>query len=95
MPHRYRETVIDHCHREVGHQTFVKSLARIQESYVCPEMSKAIRTYLARCVECQTLCPKSHDTQRGQMPVQTQPFHTWGLDLVGPFPHHPKEISTC
>ena len=37
-------------------------------------------------MHCKTLAPSRQEDQRGRMPVPPQPFHTWGIDLVGPFP---------
>ena len=86
LPHTYRGQVVDRCHEEVGHAGLHKTLARIQESYLWPGMRTSVRTYLEHCVHCKTLAPNRQENQRGRMPVPPQPFHTWGIDLVGPFP---------
>ena len=98
LPYKYRQQVIDRCHEEVGHAGLHKSLARIQESYVWPGMRRSVRTYLAHCVHCNTLTPQSQENLRGQMPVPPCPFHTWGIDLVGPFTKSSqgnKYLLTC
>ena len=86
LPQQYRQQVIDRCHAEVGHAAFLKTLSRIQEHYVWPSMRKHIRSYISNCVLCNTLAPKHPAHPRGVVPTPPAPFHTWGIDLVGPFP---------
>ena len=40
LPQAYRQQVIDPCHTEANHATTAKTLARIQDNYVWPEMRK-------------------------------------------------------
>ena len=86
LPQQYRGAVIDRCHGELGHAGFDKTLRRVQEYYVWPGMRKHIREYLATCSLCRTLTPPNQPEQLGRMPTPPAPFHTWGMDLVGPFP---------
>jgi hypothetical protein len=86
LPQSFRQKVIDRCHAEVAHAAFAKTLARVQENYVWPGMRKAIRTYLAHCTKCNVLTPPNPRILRGSIPVPPAPWHTWGIDLVGPFP---------
>lgn len=85
LPHAYRQQVIDRCHEEAGHAALAKTLGRIQESYVWPGMRRHVREYLTTCARCRTLTPPRQKNPRGQMPVPPTSFHTWGIDLVGPF----------
>lgn len=86
LPQQFRQQVIDRCHSEVAHAAFSKTLARIQENYVWPGMRKHVREYLASCVYCNTVTPHNPSQPRGIIPTPSSPFHTWGIDLVGPFP---------
>ena len=86
LPRQYRQQVIDRCHAEVGHAAFMKTLARIQETYIWPSMRTHIKSYISHCVLCNTLTPSHPVHPRGIVPVPPAPFHTWGIDLVGPFP---------
>jgi transposase InsO family protein len=86
LPHAYRQKVIDRCHIEVAHAAFAKTLARVQESYLWSGMRKSIRSYLGHCTKCRTLTPSNPRILRGTVPVPPCPWHTWGMDLVGPFP---------
>jgi len=98
LPFKYRQQVVDRCHEEVGHSGLHKTLARIQESYIWPGMRKSVREYLSHCVHCKTLVPPGQENARGQMPVPPCPFHTWGIDLIGPFTKSPqgnKYLLTC
>lgn len=84
LPQQFRQRVIDRCHGEVGHSAFEKTLKRVQENYVWPGMRKAIREYTRRCMRCNTLTPAHPAAMRGKMPTPDAPFHTWGMDIVGP-----------
>jgi transposase InsO family protein len=86
LPQQFRQKVIDRCHAEVGHAAFLKTLSRVQEHYVWPGMRKHIRDYIKHCVLCNSLSPNNPAHPRGTVPVPPAPFHTWGIDLVGPFP---------
>lgn len=98
LPQQYRAQVIDRCHLEVAHSAHVKTLARVQEHYVWPGMRKHIREYISKCVLCNTVTPTNPPTPRGKIPTPPAPFHTWGIDLVGPFPRDAKGkqyLLTC
>jgi len=86
LPQAYRGQVIDRCHGEIGHAGFSKTLLRVQEHYVWPGMRQHIREYLATCSRCRALTPPNQKDTIGKMPTPPAPFHTWGMDLVGPFP---------
>jgi transposase InsO family protein len=86
LPQQFRQQVIDRCHAEVGHAAFLKTLARVQEHYVWPGMRQHIKDYIRHCVLCNSLSPNHPAHPRGTVPVPPAPFHTWGIDLVGPFP---------
>ena len=86
LPQQYRQQVIDRCHAEVGHAAFAKTLSRIQEHYLWPGMRRHVKEYIRNCVKCNTLTPPNPAHPRGTVPVPPAPFHTWGIDLVGPFP---------
>jgi len=98
LPQQYRKKVIDRCHAEVGHAAFLKTLSRVQEHYIWPKMRTNIRDYVRHCVLCNTLTPSNPAHPRGMVPVPPAPFHTWGIDLVGPFPRDRRGrqyILTC
>ena len=98
LPQQHRQVVIDRCHQETGHSGLIKTLSRVQEHYVWPGMRRSARLYLESCVLCNTLTPSSPSQPRGAMPIPPTPFHTWGIDLVGPFPPDKKGrqyLLTC
>jgi len=98
LPQQFRQQVIDRCHVDTGHSAFVKTLLRVQENYVWPGMRKHVREYISTCVQCHTMAPPPEQTVRGHMPTPPRPFHTWGLDLVGPFRRDKKGrqyLMTC
>jgi len=98
LPQQYRQRVIDRCHAEVGHSALAKTLSRIQEHYIWPGMRKFVREYIRHCVKCNTITPSNPAHPRGTVPVPPAPFHTWGIDLVGPFPRDRRGrqyLMTC
>ena len=98
LPHQYRQQVIDRCHVEVGHSAAAKTLARIQEHYVWPGMTKHVMAYVSQCHRCATLDPKSKPTPRGKIQTPSTSFDTWSIDLVGPFPRDQRGrqyLLTC
>ena len=98
LPAKFQHQVIERCHQELGHMGFYKTLQRVRESYVWPGMRQAIRSYVRDCEYCQTMTPASQDSVRGTTPTPPRPFHTWALDLVGPFEKSPKGnkyLLTC
>ena len=86
LPQRYRERVIARCHEEIVHAGFLKTLSRVQESYIWPGMRKHIREFLAHCTHCRTLTPPNPTTFNFGMPLPPRAFHAWAIDLVGPLP---------
>ena len=85
LPQQYRRQVIDRSHEDVAHSAHAKTLARIQEYYVWPGMRKHVREYISLCTHCNTLSPNKPPHPRGKIKTPPTPFHTWGIDLVGPF----------
>ena len=71
---------------------------RIQEYYIWPGMRKHVKEYLATCPQCTLVQPKPNTGVKGKIPTPPRPFHTWGIDLVGPFPRDKKGrqyLLTC
>ena len=86
LPQRYREKVIARCHEEVAHAGFLKTLSRVQESYVWYGMRRHTRQFISHCIHCRTLTPPNPTILNLGMPQPPRAFHTWAIDLVGPFP---------
>ena len=98
LPQQYRQQVIDRCHQDTGHSGFPKTLLKIQEFYVWPGMRKHVKQYLENCQVCTRVAPKPEAQPRTIIPTPPRPFHTWGIDLVGPFPRDKKGrqyLMTC
>ena len=53
LPAKFRETVINRCHKEVGHMSSEKTLYRVLEAYVWKDMRTDIRQTIAKCVICK------------------------------------------
>ncbi|ELU12583.1 hypothetical protein CAPTEDRAFT_210072 [Capitella teleta] len=46
LPQQFRQKVIDRCHAEVGHAAFLKTLSRVQEHYVWPDVALVVSDHL-------------------------------------------------
>ena len=49
-------------------------------------MRNHTREFVSRCIHCKTLTPPNAPHPHGEMPTPPRIFHTWGIDIVGPFP---------
>lgn len=61
-------------------------------------MRKSIREYVRSCITCNALTPVHLMALHGVIPTPPSPFHTWGVDIVGPFPRKQKGrqyLLTC
>ncbi len=86
LPSDYHNRIIDRAHKEVGHMATDKTLRRISESYVWPEMRSTIRKRLAKCAICLVHSQKQVHVPMGEMPLAAYPFQICSADLVGPLP---------
>jgi hypothetical protein len=72
-----------------GHHLGGKLLARksLRAGYFWPTMNSDSAEYVKRCRKCQEHSPLTHIPAENLHNISTSwPFHTWGLDLLGPFP---------
>jgi hypothetical protein len=98
LPQQYRQQVIDRCHGDSGHAGFPKTLMKVQEYYVWPGMRKHVQEYLTHCQVCARIAPRAENQPKTPLPIPPRPFHTWGIDLVGPWPKNAKGqqyLMTC
>jgi hypothetical protein len=71
-----------------GHHIGRKSLARksLRVGYFLPTMNSDVAEYVKKCQKCQEHSPLTHIPAKNLHSISTpSPFHTWGLDLLGPF----------
>jgi hypothetical protein len=71
-----------------GHHIGGNSLARksVRAGYFWPTMNGDAATHVNKCQKCQEHSPISNIPTEDLHRISTQwPFHTWGLDLLGPF----------
>lgn len=74
-----------HAGKFGGHMGIRRTFEKIQERYYWPKMYSQVKRYVKGCDLCQRM--KSAKTLYGLLqPVEAStPFHTVGLDIVGPF----------
>ena len=84
LPQQWREQVIYRCHKDVGHQSFWKTQARVQEHYVWSGMRKDIKHKLSTCGLCQVHVKLPERVAMGNMPLALCCGSIISCDLVGP-----------
>ena len=86
LPEKWRATVIDRAHRDVGHMAAAKTQKRVTEAYVWPGLRKAIRARLVLCALCQSYHRRPVHVRMQDIDTPATPMEFIGMDLVGPFP---------
>ena len=89
IPEKLRKDVLFTMHNDLtaGHSGFIRTLYKMQERFYFPRIAKEVRKHVRSCAECQSRkkepgLPKG-DHQGIDAP---EPFHTVGMDILGPFP---------
>lgn len=89
VPSILRRKIIEFCHDDPssGHMGLEKSLARVSERYWWPKLISSVRKYVESCNYCQ-FHKSAVGLPVGQLqpiPPPDRPFHTIGIDHLGPF----------
>ena len=84
LPSNYQDQVIKRCHEEGGHSSTLKTMLRVQNSYVWKGMKKAIETYCIKCALCVVHNTRPDKLPMGEMPFATSPGQHISADLIGP-----------
>ena len=90
VPRSLRSDILLQTHEDVlsGHQGVLSMLERLRPRFWWPAMKRDVLFWVASCVNCQS--KHSYQSQHvGKLlgiPVVPVPFHTIGIDLVGPLP---------
>jgi len=90
LPPYAQEDVIKQAHIEVGHMGSVKTMRKIQESYVWPGMLQTIKEYIDKCPTCIVHRTAQVKLPLGEMPQAQVPVQIIGADLIGPFVQSPE-----
>jgi Integrase zinc binding domain/Integrase core domain len=76
-----------HDHPMAGHAGRLKTIHRLLPRVFWPQMRKDVYKYTQQCTLCQQF---KYDNKPLAMPMQlhtvSEPWHTIGVDLMGPFP---------
>ncbi|CAF1539828.1 unnamed protein product [Adineta ricciae] len=76
-----------HDHPMAGHAGRTKTIHRLSSRVFWPALRKDVYKYVQGCTLCQQF---KYNTQPLSMPLQlhmvTEPWHTIGVDIMGPFP---------
>ena len=74
-----------------GHIGAVGTYRLIRQKYFWPQMYKDVTKWINGCEPCQRRkFGKNHSQGQNKVVLQTRPFETLSIDLVGPFPENKK-----
>jgi Integrase zinc binding domain/Integrase core domain len=81
-----------HVHPTAGHAGRRKTLFRLSSRVYWPSMRKDVFKYIQSCQEYQQYKYNNAPTSAPmQLHTITQPWHTIGIDITGPFPPTPRQ----
>ena len=81
-----------HDHPTAGHGGRIKTLFRLQSRVYWPSMRHDVFKYVQSCTSCQRFKYNNAPTAPPmQLYSVTQPWHTTGIDIMGPFPPTPRQ----
>ena len=76
-----------HDHPTAGHAGRIKTLFRLSSRVYWPSMRKDVFKYVQQCLSCQQFKYNNFSTSSPmQLHIITKPWHTIGIDIMGPFP---------
>ena len=89
VPSILRREIIEFCHDgpSSSHMGIDKTIARVSERYWWPKFPKSVRKFVLSCNYCQfhKCIPGFPSGQLQPIPPPDRPFHTVGMDHLGPF----------
>lgn len=89
IPTSLRNEILERFHSDPlsGHLGVHKTHDKLRMRYYWPNMFATVEDFLKNCQECQSRKPTTQTNVGMLQPiVVTEPWHTVGLDLVGPLP---------
>ena len=76
-----------HDHPTAGHAGRLKTMFRLSSRVYWPSMRRDVYKYIQACASCQKFKYQNSPTAAPmQVHTVTQPWHTIGIDIMGPFP---------
>ena len=99
VPSILRRDILESCHDDptAGHLGYNSTFARVSERYWWPGLRKSVRVYCRSCRSCQFNKPIT-GTPAGHLqsiPPPAHPFHTIGMDHLGPFKSTQRGNQHC
>ena len=80
------------CSSHVGGRAFALKVIRV--GYYWPTMKEDFVKYAQRCEQCQKHADWHHALAEELLSIYSSwPFHTWGIDILGPFPVEIRQMK--
>ena len=89
IPAKWRSTLIDKAHSEVGHMSTAKTVRRLTEAYAWPGMKKDVRNRLKLCATCLLYHQRPIHVAMQEVEIPKTPMTTIAMDFIGPFSEDP------
>lgn len=89
IPTSMQTTIMHWAHDNptAGHAGRLKTMYQLSSHVYWPSMRKDVFKYVQSCIACQQFKYKNAPTAAPmQIHIVTQPWHTIGIDIMGPFP---------
>lgn len=85
---KVREIFLEHVHTLLGHFGLDKMMAYLVKHFWWPSMTKDTKAYCDTCPSCQACKPKTGAPEglRHALALPPHPWHTVGIDFIGPLP---------
>jgi len=66
----------------------------LRARYFWPTIQKDAMKHVKKCRKCQEYVPITHIPPTELQSISAPwPFHTWGMDILGPFPLAPGQLK--
>ena len=89
LPQKYRKSVVDQVHKDVGQMAVLKTMRRIPEAYVWTGLRRSIRKRLQACPTCLIHSRRRDRVQMFDSQIPVAPQQIVSADLIGPFQNNP------
>ena len=88
VPRSELDRVIEHSHKQYGHQGVFKTYARLRDDFFHPQLKTRVAAVLKKCASCLQNRTMNHAEYGDLQPVLSEavPFHTIAMDWVTGLP---------
>lgn len=88
VPASHRPATLNAMHtaRHQGHRGYSETLRALSQRFWWPRMNRDVKDFVLTCTPCRRAKLTARRLGELQPIIVAEPFHTWSMDFVGPFP---------